>query len=86
MHSGRSLTLGLCSSQVQVSVPSICIQSIGLQSAAGWLEASLENRNLVLSATRASGPHPGDPQAPTSQHPQAPSSEEQLYTVSITSG
>ena len=74
-----------CYAQVQVTVPSICVQSSALKSSDG-LETSFESRNLVLSALRASGPYSGDPQAPTSQHTLAPSSEEQLYTISLTSG
>ncbi|KAL0030048.1 hypothetical protein WJX79_003167 [Trebouxia sp. C0005] len=70
--------------EVQVTVPSICVQSSALKSSDG-LETSFESRNLVLSALRASGPYSGDPQAPTSQHTLAPSSEEQLYTISLTS-
>ena len=46
----------------------------------------MENRNLVISATRASGTPSFDPQGPSSQPPQAEASEEQLYKVSITSG
>lgn len=70
---------------MQISVPSITVQASGLSSPAGCLEASAENRDLVLSATRATGPPTLDPQAPSS-HPSAVPNEEQLYTVSIKSG
>ncbi|KAL0027199.1 hypothetical protein WJX77_002651 [Trebouxia sp. C0004] len=71
--------------EVQVSLPSIGVQSSALQSSVGLLETSFESRNVLLTASRATGPYSGDPQAPTSQHPLASSNEEQLYTVSITS-
>ena len=72
--------------QVQVSIPSVVVQTSAIQSAAGYLDATLENRNLTLSATRASGPPSPDPKAPTSQHPLADSREEQVYVVSVSSG
>ena len=71
---------------MQISIPSVCIQTNGIQASAGFLQANVENRNLVLSAARASRPPPLDPLAPTSQHPLAGSSEEQLYVISVTSG
>ena len=72
--------------QVQVSIPSVVVQTSGIQAAAGYLDATLENRNLTLSAARATGTPCPDPQAPISQHPLAPSSEQQVYVVSVTSG
>lgn len=72
--------------QVQVSVPSICVQSAGLQSDSGLLDANIETRSLVVSASRGSEPYTGDPQAPSSQHPSASADEEQIYTVTIQSG
>ena len=71
---------------MQVSIPSVVVQTSGIQAAAGYLDATLENRNLTLSAARATGTPCADPQAPTSQHPLAPSSEQQVYVVSVTSG
>lgn len=71
---------------MQVSIPSVVVQTSGIQAAAGYLDATLENRNLTLSAARATGNPCADPQAPTSQHPLAPSSEQQVYVVSVTSG
>ena len=69
-----------------MSIPSVVVQTSGIQAAAGYLDASLENRNLILSAARATGTPCPDRKAPTSQHPLAPSSEQQVYVVSVTSG
>lgn len=67
-------------------MPSVVVRTSGIQAATGHLDATLENRNLTLSAVRAVGTPSPDPQAPASQHPLAPSSEQQVYVVSVTSG
>lgn len=76
----------VCMPQVQLSIPSVIVQTSSIQAAADDLDVTLETRNLTLSAARATGTPPPDPQAPTSQHPLAASSELQVYVVSVTSG
>lgn len=90
-HTGHTLLLyrakaPVCILQVQFSIPSVIVQTSSIQAAAGDLDVTLETRNLTLSAGRATGTPPADPQAPTSQHPLAASSELQVYVVSVTSG
>lgn len=83
----RFIFYPVCVLQVRVSVPSICVQTSNLASNSGIIDASFENRNLVLSASRASGPPPSDPQAPTSHPPgDPPAAQEQLCAVTLASG
>ena len=73
--------------QAQISVPSICIQTSNLHTANNHLEASFENRGLILSAAKASGQFPAEPQGSAIQPSHAPyPTEQQLYSVTVKSG